>query len=182
MVLRSSRLAKLASSIIPTPSPPKHQVPEPPADGSISVHKIDFMSFGIPEYKDRIAIVIDNAFSEADCLKLLSITGATIEFGKNWDVAKVNAGPGSEGVVYSDYRNGQRVIRDDFEMVDWLLHRLRPHLKEIESLNEKDTVNWFGAGPHGVELAQMLRINERLRFLRYGPGNFFKVIRSPLIH
>jgi hypothetical protein len=151
-----------------------HVVPEPPVDGSVSVHKIDYASYGFEDYNGSIALVIDNIFSQEECLKILSVTGgATIESDEHWEVAAINGGPGSKGVVYSDYRNGQRIIKDDFATVEWMLERLRPHIKDIEELDEKATKQWFGKAVTGR--AKLVSINERLRFLRYGIGGFFRV-------
>jgi hypothetical protein len=157
-------------------TPPCHVVPEPPTDGSVSVHKIDYEAYGLKEYAGSIALVIDNIFTPEECLKILSVTGgATIESDKHWKIAQVG-GEGNEGMVISDYRNGQRIIKDDFDTADWMLKRLQPYLEDIEELDEEATKQWFRRfGQEGSKRAKLLRINERLRFLRYGVGGFFRV-------
>lgn len=166
--------------------PPRHVVPEPPSDGSISVHKIDYPSLGMAEYKSSIGLVIDNLFTEQECRDFLSTTtgGATIESDEKWEVAQIGGGPGLEGVTALDYRNGQRIIKDDFEKADWILKRIRPYLEDIEEMDMDMTRQWFeddddeDAEPIQTP-AKLIRINERLRFLRYAVGGFFKVSLHP---
>jgi hypothetical protein len=81
----------------------------------------------------------------------------------------VNAGQ----YAYTDtsYRNGERIIYDSFELSEKIFEKIRPHLKDIEEIEQPAYLN-------GVEKAvqkwRMVRLNERLRFLRYPVGGFFR--------
>jgi len=66
--------------------PPLYAIPEPPVPESpneqapIAVHKLDFPALGLPKYKERFALVIDNLFTEDDCDKLLNAAEASAEW------------------------------------------------------------------------------------------------------
>jgi len=155
-------------------------IPEPPSSNPndnnpppIRVTNIDFPAYNLPEYANRTAFVIDNLFTSDDCTRLLSAAESKSESG--WIPAKLNAGGDKE---YSDtsYRNSGRILRDDEELAEWILEKLRPYLSEIEVI-EDATRHAVLKGRRGLGVkssAQLLRLNERLRFLRYGPGEFFK--------
>ncbi|KAG8961305.1 hypothetical protein FRC03_005563 [Tulasnella sp. 419] len=161
-----------------------NQIPEPPRAESpstsapLAVHKLDFVSLGLPEYKDAFVLVIDNLFTPEDCKKLL----AAAESSKEWERAAVNGPPGSgEGIVIASYRNSSRILYDDPELAGWIFEKLRPHLKDIEKeagehhqrfgdRRAKSKPRFWNFGDSKVRL---LRVNERLRFLRYGEGEFF---------
>jgi len=157
-------------------SPPKHSIAEPNG-AEVSVQRIDFVALGFPEYEHRFALIIDNLFSEEDCQKILGVTGAS--FGpEKWEVAAVHGGPGSEGTVVADYRNSSRIMVDDHDMADWIFERIQPHLKDIDLLEHSSMHDRCAKGPTSSDplerRAKLLRCNERLRFLRYGPGQFFQ--------
>lgn len=151
------------------PDPPLSTDPDTPPP--IQVTNIDFTSYKLPEYAHRTAIVIDNLFTPDDCKQLL----AAAESKGEWVAAKLNGGGNRE---YSDtsYRNSGRILHDDEPLADWIFAKLQPYLKDIEFIE--------GANRHARRRvpgsdnvnrgARLLRLNERLRFLRYGPGEFFK--------
>ncbi|KAG8926006.1 hypothetical protein FRC02_009268 [Tulasnella sp. 418] len=162
------------------PEPPRAESPSTSAP--IAVHKLDFVSLGLPEYKDAFVLVIDNLFTPEDCKKLL----AAAESSKEWERAAVNGPPGSgEGVVVPSYRNSSRILYDDPELAGWIFEKLLPHLKEIET--EEGEHHLLFSNPRakyisgqkriqklGDSEVRILRVNERLRFLKYGVGEFFK--------
>jgi len=80
---------------------------------------------------------------------------------------------------YTDtsYRNSARIILDDFAIADGIFQKLRPYLGDIEALDHADKHQAL-KGRRGMDDpsngAHLLRLNERLRFLRYGPGQFFQ--------
>ncbi|KAG9000096.1 hypothetical protein FRB94_002098 [Tulasnella sp. JGI-2019a] len=160
----------------------KFDIPEPPVPTTsnkpapIAVHKLDFVALGFPEYKDKYAIVIDNLFTPADCRKLLEAA----EGSKEWEVAQVN---GAEGFGYTDisYRNSQRILYDDFGLADWIMEKLRPYVGEIESVDpqrhhmmSRTAGQRRAVGYQAPVSVQLTRVNERLRYLKYGSGKYFK--------
>ncbi|KAJ7466697.1 hypothetical protein B0H11DRAFT_2047361 [Mycena galericulata] len=127
---------------------------------------IDFNAAGLPEYSGYYAIVLDSLFSEAE----LSATLKEVEHFSPWQIAQVNASS-TEAYTLPDYRNGQRIIYDSFELSAELFEKIRPQLSGIEEIEEEAYIP--GVGP-GVQKWRMVRLNERLRFLRYPPGGFFR--------
>ncbi|KAG8728794.1 hypothetical protein FRC12_021482 [Ceratobasidium sp. 428] len=76
----------------------------------------------------------------------------------------------------TNYRNSGRIIIDTPVMAEEILDKLRPYLKDIEYLDKSPLHT-----QHAVDIkysqdppAQLLRLNERLRFLQYVPGQYFK--------
>ncbi|KAG8998901.1 hypothetical protein FRB94_006611 [Tulasnella sp. JGI-2019a] len=160
----------------------KSEIPEPPTAPSpnepapIAVHKLDFPALGFPEYQHRYALIIDNLFTPADCQKLLDAA----ESAKEWEVAQVN-GAGGFGYTDISYRNSQRILYDDFDLADWILEKLRPYVGEIESVDSRRhhmmsrTVQERKiAKVQASDSVQLSRVNERLRYLKYGPGQYFR--------
>ncbi|KAG0043143.1 hypothetical protein BGZ83_011780 [Gryganskiella cystojenkinii] len=72
-----------------------------------------------------------------------------------YEVALVNTGSG-EGVRVPGYRDGYRCIIDDKEFVAELWKRVQAYIPEV------------------YEDRPRIEMNERLRFLRYGPGDKFE--------
>lgn len=159
--------------------PSGSSIPEPPASSStdaappIQVTRLDFLSYELPEYSHRTAIVIDNLFTPDDCQRLLTAAESKSE----WVPAKLNAG-GDKEYYDNTYRNSGRILHDDFELADWILVKLRPHLTDIENIEgasrHMSLKRWVDGKAPEDNGAHLLRLNERLRFLRYGPGEFFK--------
>lgn len=147
--------------------------PEPPTSSNpnerppVRSNRIDFPTYNLPEYANRTAFVIDNLFTLDDCTRLL----AAAESKSGWVPAELNAGGDGE---YSgtSYRGGGRILHDDEELAQWILDKLQPYLSEIEII---EGARHHGRRGSGAKLnAHLLRLNERLRFLRYGPGEFFQ--------
>lgn len=151
------------------PDPPRST--EPGVAPPVQVTQLDFPAYKLPEYARRTAFVIDNLFTPDDCKQLLDAAESKGE----WVAAKLNAGNNRE---YSDtsYRNSGRILHDDEELAGWILAKLRPYLGNIEFIEDANRhVRLRGRGSDKVNRgAQLFKLNERLRFLRYGPGEFFK--------
>jgi hypothetical protein len=175
-----------------SPPPPSYIVPEPPLDPSeIAAHKIDFVSLGIPEYKDKTAIVIDHVFSPADCQKLYALTGGSMladqeseageeAFSGNWEIAQISS-YGDKQVTDTSYRNNGRMLVDTPEMAEWILQKVLSYLHEIQLL-KTPTRHFVPMGLESRARARLVSLNERLRFLKYVPGNFFKVRSSSFVN
>lgn len=126
---------------------------------------IDFIAAGLPEYDGAYAVVLDSLFSKPE----LSAVLKEVELYAPWSIAQVNSG--SEVFTDPTYRNGQRIIYDSFELSAKLFDKMRPHLSGIEEIEEQTFV--YGVGP-AIQKWRMVRMNERLRYLRYPPGGFFR--------
>ncbi|KAJ7207264.1 hypothetical protein GGX14DRAFT_636851 [Mycena pura] len=125
---------------------------------------IDFTAAGLPEYEGCYAIVLDSLLSKPELSSILEEAER-----QPWQVAQVNAG--TRAFTNTSYRNGQRIIYDSFELSRKIFEKVRPHLSAIEEIEEPV---WIPGVGDAVQKWRMVRMNERLRFLRYPKGGFFR--------
>lgn len=168
----------------------------PLADPSeLEIEKIDFEKTTLPEYKDYYAIVIDNLMSREECETLIHMTemsagahqeGVEVE-NNGWQPAMVNAGVGYEFMA-TDYRNSDRIIWDHHVLAQRLWERIMQGegMKEYFSCLDGEKYapvrGVYKSGTDGQSLVITKQgLNERLRFLKYGAGQFFKGMLSSLI-
>jgi hypothetical protein len=181
----------------PTPQPvaPPTQsvdIPEtflsPLADISdIEVHKIDFEHSALPEYKKLFAVVLDNVLTQKECDQFIRLAeqsagahgpGDQVE-NNGWVPAMVHS-PFGAGVLVSDYRNSDRIMWDNKELVARLWKRVMQAkgMKEYFAvLHGKDYVPVVGDNAERGGMRWVLTdqgVNERMRFLKYGAGQFFR--------
>ncbi|KAG8728795.1 hypothetical protein FRC12_021483 [Ceratobasidium sp. 428] len=75
------------------PEPHKAGPENPNGIAPVAVHRLDFVKLGLPEYKHKFAVVIDNLFTPEDCARYLD--AAQVE--KEWEAAALNGGkPGHQ--------------------------------------------------------------------------------------
>ncbi|XXH04217.1 hypothetical protein Hte_010631 [Hypoxylon texense] len=178
---------------------------EPPDAEPITFKQIDFENTVLQEYKGLYAVVLDNVLSPSECAQLLQLAEASVPDGKRnhgedgsgstsgsasaWAPALVNVGGGYE-VHTPDYRNSDRIIWDQQDVVDRLWARLervpqiRDTLLTLEQKQQQRVVLRPGGGggnrftPRGPVVSttqwDFHRVNKRMRFLRYGKGQFFR--------
>ncbi|KAH0566155.1 hypothetical protein GP486_000458 [Trichoglossum hirsutum] len=133
----------------------------------ITVERINFEKTAIPSYQGLYAVILDNVLSPSECRAL--VQAAEARTGDVWELAMINIGGGQQKLDLRT-RNCGRIIWDDHELVARILGRIRCHLPEIEELEVvsgrklKTTTTKYG----------LSRLNERMRFLRYEPGNYFR--------
>lgn len=118
------------------------------------------------EKRQYLALTIDNAFSSEEVADLIA---RSEEVG--YELARVNIGSGIQREM-TDYRNSDRCIIDDPAVAALLWSRIQKACNELDA-DEVERLNlqrlfqpkrgWYPVG-----------LNERLRFLRYGPGTYFK--------
>ncbi|KAJ5747961.1 uncharacterized protein N7511_009657 [Penicillium nucicola] len=154
-----------------------------PCPNSI-LHQIDFehTNPAIIAYKNSFAAVIDNFMTETECKELLNLAEQSTttdlpdstQSPPKWERAMINAGNGKE-VMSVDSRKSGRVIFDSPEIAQRILNRLMPFLKEceIDQVKNKPSVTGLGPAKRG-EVYNVTRLNERLRFLRYEGGDYFR--------
>lgn len=175
----------LPASFLTTPSP--DSLP-------ITLTPLDFATSPLPEYSRCHALVLDNVLSPSECATLLRLAeasvpapgkpGSELRHGADdpWAPALVNVGGGFE-VLEQDYRNSDRIVWDCQEVVD----RIWGRCLQAQAQGPEGGVG--GVGERFGEVAGMdrgvvgrewggvwrfLRVNERMRFLRYGKGGFFR--------
>ncbi|EGC28644.1 hypothetical protein DICPUDRAFT_159898 [Dictyostelium purpureum] len=98
-----------------------------------------------------IAFVIKDVFSSEECDEWINITEE-----KGYEKALLNIG-GGEQILAPEVRNNDRCIIDSEEMADKIYQRVKHLLPNEMNYHEK------------------VSLNERLRFLRYYPGQEFKL-------
>ncbi|KAL2045185.1 hypothetical protein N7G274_002267 [Stereocaulon virgatum] len=131
---------------------------------------IDFKATDLPECEGLYAVVLENCFTEAECQRLIEM--AEQSSGGVWEEAMVNIGGGRQMTI-KDTRDCGRIIWDDADMVDRIWKRVVGHVPEILSLKDQPRIS--GYGPiRRKEFLQMSRLNERMRFLKYGAGQYFR--------
>ena len=150
------------------------------------MNHIDFVAQNLPEYKNCVAFTLDNVLSKYECQELIRLAesamvlpeGATEEENPEkhaaWQPALVNMGVGIE-MAMTDYRNSDRIVWDRQEVVDLIWQRMKyaeglekslryiPPTHRDMDLKKAKTGGWLYS-----------RLNDRMRFLRYGPGQYFK--------
>lgn len=152
----------------------------------IKSEAIDFANTPLPEYAPLYAVVLDNVLSPEECMQLILLAelsaGGTEENGNGWIPAMVNAGPGHEFLA-RDYRNSDRIIWDQKVVVKRLWERVlqvdgvREYLGKLEGPDYDFVTGHWGAVESGERwVATKQGINERMRFLKYGPGQFFRSV------
>ncbi|KAL4770384.1 hypothetical protein BDW60DRAFT_78112 [Aspergillus nidulans var. acristatus] len=144
---------------------------QPPANAHCRV--IDFASTEppLPEYKRYLAAVIDNALTESECKELLRLAEASTADGR-WERAMINVGGGRQEIS-TDMRNCGRIILDSPEIAEKLQARLLPFLRELEvdRLENKPLITGLAGRNRTYKFT---RFNERLRFLKYVGGEYFR--------
>jgi len=115
----------------------------------ITVEKVDLSPIGKSEAR-KIAFLLRNVFTPLECVKLIQLSE---NYG--YETAMINL---SDGVAVHapGYRDGHRVMIDDSEFAKILFKRISKFLPQVLNYGDK-----------------LLEINERLRFLRYGPNDKF---------
>ncbi|KAI9878367.1 MAG: hypothetical protein M1830_001110 [Pleopsidium flavum] len=140
--------------------------PAPP----ITLNRIDFNQTALTEYKGYYAVVLDNVLSPEECQTL--VTAAEAQTSGLWEPAMVNAGSGTQKVVLMA-RNCGRIIWDSPEVVAKIWARIQDSVPELEVLQQWPNVTGNGPVKRG-ETWKMTQLNERMRFLRYGAGQYFR--------
>lgn len=161
---------------------PKDYLVAEPYDAKPIVFKpIDFLKTTLPEYDGAYAVVLDHVLSESECSKLIELAEASVmdkdKVGdSSWQPALVNIGAGWE-ILQADYRNSDRIIWDNQVIVDRMWARIEKvaGIKDcLISFNEEE---FLGGGKKNRQPGSnwdFYQVNKRLRFLKYGSGQFFR--------
>jgi len=160
MIIDKSEQATLPSDFLRTPGP------------EVEVTRIDFAQMGLPEYSGLYAIILDNVLTPAECSLLTTCTEARTS--GVWEPALVNVGGGRQELLTSTRKSG-RIIWDDRALAERIWGRVQEYVEDIEYLSGVHCADILGNGPvKRGETWRMTRLNERLRFLKYGPGEYFQ--------
>jgi hypothetical protein len=127
-------------------------------------------SKGLPEYEGLWAVILDGVLTQEECDIL--VAAAESRTGGTWERAMVNIGGGRQA-MYSDIRNCGRIIWDDRDLVGRLWARIEASVPEIHRLHNQADITGYGPVKRG-ETWKLTRLNERMRFLKYEGGEYFK--------
>ncbi|KAL4723629.1 hypothetical protein ACLX1H_009269 [Fusarium chlamydosporum] len=143
-----------------------------PSSTPVTCHHIDFAKSPLPQYDGHTALVLDNVLSPDECRELLSLAESSVpredENESAWKPALVSGGNGYESRA-PGYRESDRIIWDQQTIVD----RLWERCLQAEGLRDLLAViphePWMKGGKFVFS-----RLNDRMRFLKYSPGQYFK--------
>ncbi|CAH0022609.1 unnamed protein product [Clonostachys rhizophaga] len=170
------RAVTYESKDIPIPDDFLRGPPEKP----VTCTPVPFATSDVPEYAKCYAVTLDNVVSPEECAQLIQLAEESVlpasEDDPNqgpWRPAMIAVAPGLEGPA-PGYRESDRIVWDRQELTD----RIWERCCRAEGLAEQLAVvrSDDGYGPLGRPAGQweLSRINKRMRFLRYSPGQFFK--------
>lgn len=160
-----------------------------PAPSTATTSRINFATTPVPQYANCWAAVIDDALTPAECATLLRMAHAA--GGGAWERAMINVGGGRQAMA-TDTRNCGRIIHDSRELVDRLWARVAPLVPELDVLEgerwclpqprywtAREREEGLGSVLHDRQVEREERwrcvgLNERLRFLRYEGGEYFR--------
>ncbi|KAK0710717.1 hypothetical protein B0H67DRAFT_583275 [Lasiosphaeris hirsuta] len=176
-------VVKVDYKALDVPIPDTFLTQDPPDARPVAVKVIDWTKTDLPEYRGRYAAVLDNVMSPSECETLLSLAEDSVSNrGKSgtrtWRPALVNIGGGLE-TLDKEYRNSDRIIWDNQVIMD----RLWARCARADGVEEKlavvdDLVKPRGrnnkAAPRKAVRWEFNRFNERMRFLKYEGGQFFR--------
>ncbi|PGH30998.1 hypothetical protein GX50_06240 [[Emmonsia] crescens] len=144
-----------------------------------SSKKIDFTKTvdAFPEYEGLYALMVDDLFTKEECdLLIRGAEESTISDSTKspkWEEALVNAGNGIQ-MLDIETRRCSRILWDCPWLADRLLSRIRPFVQDdIEFLCYVPHITGRGHTKR-QETWRLARLNERLRFLRYYRGEYFR--------
>ena len=144
---------------------------EGPAPASCTSRLIDFKKEGLLDYADAFAMAIDDLVTPEECTALLK--AAESYSGGKWEEAMITIGHGEQKKVL-DRRNCGRILFDNVELASRIRDRVVPHLpQDIVTIKNEPGILGRGAVRRN-EAWQLTRLNERLRFLKYTSGMYFR--------
>ena len=134
------------------------------AVGSILTHgssprRLEARGVELPWAPNATCFTIENVLSVDECEQLIALSER-----RGYEQALVNVGNGRQ-VAMSDVRRSSRWMVDSESAADELWRRIERHVPDIVAKSRSGkgtTVGWYASG-----------LNERLRFLKYNPGDYF---------
>ncbi|KAI4136401.1 MAG: hypothetical protein LQ340_008130, partial [Diploschistes diacapsis] len=132
---------------------------------------VDFAAVDLPTYSEHYALILDNAFTASECQQLSALALASAS--NTWERALVNTGGNTQALI-EDIRNCSRIIWDSRDLVARIWARIQPFVHaDIGLVVNSPLITGYGPVRRN-EAAIFSRLNERMRFLKYGPGEYFR--------
>lgn len=145
---------------------------------SITLRHIDFTPT-LPEYATKKAFIIENVLSASECTQLRSLAEPSVssEGGDAWRPATITLTPGMDVPAPKGYRECGRIIWNEQAISD----RIWARCAQAEGLAEMMGEVPYVRSRREVEQGKAAgwkwvfrRMNDRMRFLKYTQGQFFK--------
>lgn len=152
----------------PTTALPPDYLSSPAANPTKNI--IDLSKILGRDYTNSYAAVIDNALSPSECTQLIR----AVEARNNgvWEQAMINVGNYQQELM-TDVRDCGRIIWDDHALVEKIWRRVKDLVPEVHIIKDQPGVSgWWAV--RKKETLHMTRLNERMRFLKYGKGQYFR--------
>lgn len=189
MAILKSRLAVVKTTYTNVPVDISESFLAPlPGPSTIKVSRVKFGNTPLAAYADLYAVVLDDVLSQDECDELILMAEKSVgahgqeESGpenNGWQPARVNAGGGYE-ILDAKYRNSDRIIWDEKTVAQRLWKRILQGEGMAEYFSVLDGEEYapiVGNTPAENDRRWTITaqgMNERMRFLKYGPGQFFK--------
>ncbi|TFK72277.1 hypothetical protein BDN72DRAFT_876579 [Pluteus cervinus] len=124
------------------------------------------------DYTGSYVKILDNVFTAEECAALIRLA----ESDAKWEQAALHYGLGpEEKYVDTAYRNSDRILRWDQGAADMMLEKLKPYVPELWEIRSGDKYEGVVSASNKVlGTWKLVAVNERLSFLKYGPGHYFK--------
>ncbi|KAL7626441.1 hypothetical protein AAE478_003213 [Parahypoxylon ruwenzoriense] len=142
-----------------------------PAQDSITAHIIDSNETDVKEYAGYFAMTLDNVLTRQECADLLALVSPPDNAA--WPAATLTAYNGSQ-VLDLKSRDCERLFYTSATLAGRLLARILPHLPPgiVTLENAPDITGQFPIIRR--ETWRLSRLREELRFLKYGPRQYFR--------
>ncbi|KAI1300388.1 hypothetical protein EDD11_006212 [Mortierella claussenii] len=139
-------------------SSPLHGILDPQFTAQLSQHPAQPTHLDLQPLLPRqrqsqpiLAFTLQNILTPQECQALIARSESV-----GYEIALVNMGSTGEGVHVPGYRDGQRCIIDDIPVAAELWKRIHHHVPQV------------------YKKRPVVGMNERLRFLKYAPGDKFQ--------
>jgi len=100
---------------------------------------------------NKFAIILDHVFTKEECDSLIKLSE---EIPENYEIAKINYE--DEQIIDTTYRNNQRWLHFDNQLAQTFFEKIKSYI------------------PSEIEGNRVSCLNERLSFLKYSAGEYFR--------
>jgi hypothetical protein len=140
----------------------------------VKVTRVDFANTPLKEYAELQAYIINNVLTSSECATLLSAAEAS----GPWQRAMIQVGNGQQRQE-DDQRKCGRLIWDSPNVAQRIWDRVKGYVPEIAVLDRHSGLVAGGAVVMRGQEWEVSRLNERLRFLKYEGGEYFRGLFCP---
>lgn len=141
---------------------------------NLTASRVHFEPNTTPESREPYISIVDNVLTLDECSTLIDAIRARSETA--WETIVGNDNGDGQGFL-TDNRKCRRIMWDSPELAAKVWNRMNCAVPEVQRLSQWPEVtgppeSMSGGGER--EVWRMVRLNERMRFMRYSRGEFFK--------